>query len=314
MLRGFSQRRLQRTVSQFGQLRLGVSGLIGLLLLTIGVAADPLSGVGVVFVSLGTGALASTVVAAIALEREDFAQTVLGLGIQEVFHDRALTFDNAFWNSLIETAKRRFAVLGCANHGYLRNQVIREDTERAVVDAVRRDVEVEILWLDPESHLAHLREESEGSRRTRDETVESIEFFWAIRERLNDPERSRLRLAEHEAMPTCGITWSDDLIIVSHYLAQELNLESPGLVLGPSLSLTDRLVERVRRSSMSLPKITEAYVANYRQIASSARPLTAERVDHLHTRIGTWGPESAARKGEGELRRERGIHDPQETT
>jgi hypothetical protein len=113
-------------------------------------------------------------------------------------------------------------------------------------------------------------------------------------------------------MPTCGITWSDDLIIVSHYLAQELNLESPGLVLGPSMSLVDRLVERVRRSGKTLPEITEVYIANYRQIASSAQPLTAERVAYLQGKLGTWGPESDARKSEADLRKERGIDDPRD--
>lgn len=291
-------------------MRLWLSGLSGLVLVLLGVAADTTSGWGVVLVSIGTGAIASTMVAAIALEREDFAQTVLGLGIQEVFHDRALAFDNDFWRSLIETAKHRFAVLGCANHGYLRNPIIRDQTERAILDAVQRQVDVEILWLDPESQLAHHREESERRRRTRDETVESIEFFWSLREKIGEDQRARLRLAEHEAMPTCGITLSDELVIVTHYLAQELNLESPGLVLGPSMSLADRLVNYVRKSRASRPKITEAYVANYAQIASTAKVLTAERVAHLHTRLGTWGPESAARKGEAELRLERGIDEP----
>jgi hypothetical protein len=111
-------RRLVRTVSQFGQLRLQVAGAAAIILLVLGVAAvDPQSTVGVVLISLGTGVLASTFVAAVALEREDFAQTVLGLGVQDVFADRSRTFDNQFWRWLIETANHRFAVLGVANHG-----------------------------------------------------------------------------------------------------------------------------------------------------------------------------------------------------
>ncbi len=301
------RRRLARTVSKFGQPRLQVAGAAGIVLVIFGVIADPQSRGGVVLVSIGTGVLTSTIVAAIALEREDFTQTVLGLGVQDVFADRSKMFDNQFWNWLIETASNRYAVLGVANHGYLRNPLIRADTEKAIREAVTRKVDVEFLWLDPESELARFREESEGERGLRDDTVKSIEFFWALREGLDGPAKECLRLAEHKAMPTCGITWSDDVIIVTHYLARELNLESPGLVLGPSMSLVDRVVERARRSSTTAPPITEAYTANFRQISGASTALTAERVAHLRGLVGTWGPESAARKSEGQIRRERGI-------
>jgi len=198
------------------------------------------------------------------------------------------------------------------DHGYLRNPIIRGETEKAIVEAVNRKVELEILWLNPESDLARFREESEGERGLRDDTVESIKFLWGLREGLQSPAKERLRLAEHNAMPTCGITWSDDVMIVTHYLARELNLESPGLVLGPSMSLADRVVERARRSGSAHPPVTEVYTANFRQIASSSTDLTAERVTHLGGRVGTWGPESAARKSEAEIRRERGIDDLEE--
>jgi len=309
----FWRRRLFRTVSQLGQLRFQLGLLLGLSLLGGGVALDSDSRLGVILISLGTGVIASTLVAAIALEREDFAESVLELGIQEVFSDRARAFDNAFWRSLIETAKHRFAVLGVANHGYLRTPAIRQETETAILAALARGVEVRILWLNPESELATFREESEEQRGTRDDTVASIEFFWRIRERAKPPDqRERLMLAEHEAMPTCGITWSDDLIIVTHYLAKELNLESPGLVLGPSMSLADRLVQRIRSGSPPHPPITATYIANYEEIAKSASALTAERVAHLRSRKGTWGPESQQRKSESELRGERGIDDTED--
>src|SRR4051812_48796718 len=117
MLRGPGRhQRFARTISQFGQLRLSIAGAVGVILLVAGVWADPLKRPGVVLVSLGTGVLASTVVAAIALEREDFAQTVLGLGVQEVFASRADAFNNHFWNWLIETTSHRYGVLGVANH------------------------------------------------------------------------------------------------------------------------------------------------------------------------------------------------------
>src|SRR4051794_40317690 len=94
----FWRRRLVRTISQFGELRLQAAVILGLALLGGGVAASH-ERAGVILISLGTGVIASAVVAAFALEREDFAQSVLGLGIQQVFHDRSREFDNPFWQS-----------------------------------------------------------------------------------------------------------------------------------------------------------------------------------------------------------------------
>lgn len=303
-MRVLDHSRLARTFFQFGRLRLQIASVTGLALVIIAIAVDPQSNAGVILVSLGTGVLTSTIVAAIALEREEFLHTVLGLGVQEIFDDRAKAFDNEFWNALVDSTRYRYRVLGVANHGYLRNQTIRDQTTEAFLEATRRGVDVEVLWLNPEHMLATIREEEEGVRGTRDDTINSIIFFWELHEQLADDEKPRLSLREHTAMPTCGITWSDDFVMVTHYLAQKLNLGSPGLVLGPSMSLLDRLVLRLRRRQPVHPKITEAYMSNYREIAESSTEITSERVEQLRSLLGSWGPEAQQRKSESEIRAE----------
>jgi hypothetical protein len=299
--------RVARTVFQFKALRLKVAGVGGLAVLGLGVWAGPDTRLGVVLISLGTGVLASVVVAAIALEREEFAQTVLGLGVQEVFSDRRSTFPNDFWDRLIANARKRYFVLGVANHGYLRNEMIKESTQDAIVNAIaKHGVQFEFLWLDPQHRLAEIREEEEGVRGTRDDIVDSILYFWGLQQQLAADKRSLLVLKEHDAMPTCGITWSDDVLVVTHYLAQQLNLESPGYVLGPSMSLADRTVELIRKSRPRHPEVTVAYMSNYHEISQRARIVTADRVDELRTLRGQWGPEAETRKSESEIGPEAG--------
>jgi hypothetical protein len=276
------------TVNQFKSTRLQIAGVLGAALVLVGCfAVDPKSTLGVVLVALGTGVVAATLVAAIALEREDFAQMVMGLGVQDVFHDRSAHFDNDFWNRMIKAARQRFRVLGVANHGYARNETIKGETAEALTDAVNRGVHVEFLWLDPEHPLAEIREEEEG-RRTRDEIIESIEFFWDLATKQDPKAKGELVLKVHTAIPTCGINLSDDLMIVSHYLSERLNLGAPGLVLGPSMSLVDRLAELVRLGANRLPEITEVYMANYKEISAGSNRIDQARVDRIVAQKGSF--------------------------
>jgi hypothetical protein len=299
--------RLRLTVNQFKSARLQIATLVGCLMVGAGCfATDPQKTLGVVLIAVGTGVISATIVAAIALEREDFAQTVMGLGVQDVFGDREAHFDNDFWNRMIKAARQRFDVLGVANHGYIRNAPIKQETEDAITDAVRRGVRVEILWLDPENPLADIREQEEG-RRTRDEIIESIEFFWNLKHKLGSDPKGDLVLKVHTAMPTCGLNVSDDLMVVSHYLSERLNLGAPGLVLGPSMSLVDRLVELVRRGESRLPKITEVYMSNYTQISSDSTEIDQARIDRIVPLKGTFS--GSSNPSEADLRQHRQEED-----
>jgi hypothetical protein len=303
MLRKARRSRFLGTLGQFRALRLQLAVVLGAVLVAAGILADPQSPGGVVCVSLGTGVVTSALISAIVLEREEFAQTVLGLGIQDVFDDRRQAFDNEFWKSLVDHAEQHFRVLGVANHGYARNETTREDTRAGILRAIKeRKVRVEFLWLNPEHALAQIREEEEGERGTRRDTVNCIKWFFALREDLADSEKDLLSLKEHSVMPTCGITWSDEVLIVTHYLAQQLNLASPGFVLGPSMSLVDRVVDLVRNAGPRRPAVTEAYISNYREIAASAQPITADRVTELDAFLSRLGPGEASRRSEAEIR------------
>jgi hypothetical protein len=300
--RGFH--RLAGTLFQFGAQRLQLAFVIGAALLAIGILLKPATAEGIVLVSLGTAILASLLVAAIALERDEFLEGVLALGVQDVFSDRR-DFTNRFWTHLVNRTDKHLRILGVANAGYARNTEIRDETMDAIRRAiVNRDVDVEILWLDPRHPLATLREEEEDIRSTRDDTIKSIEFFWSIKEQLPEPKRDRLVMKLHSAMPTCGITWSDDLLVVTHYLARRLNLDSPGFCLGPSLSLVDRLASRLRVSDVGPPKMTHVYMSNYRQIAEDATSVTADEYAALSSLRGNMPDEGSARRSEAVIRGE----------
>ena len=126
-----------------------------------------------------------------------------------------------------------FVVLGTANHGYLQNSdVVRQETKSALETALNRDgVQIAFLWLDPELETAKQREQEEARRTLRSDTCDAIKFFWELRKGLSPDKAERLQLRVYKALPTCGITWADDDIIVTHYLTGELNLTAPGLIL-----------------------------------------------------------------------------------
>jgi hypothetical protein len=207
--------RLRAVAAQFQRRSLQLTGVIALALIAIGVVAGPTKTMGAVLVSLGTALLSSVVVAAVALEREDFAQSMLDHGLQRLFENRKTAFADSYWTGLVRNVRSHYRVLGTANHGYLFDEQARKDTGESFRDAiVKRRVAVEMLWLRPDSDIARLREAEEG-RRTIEDTLESIVFFWEFRESLPDDSRERFALREYDTLPSCGLTWADDQMIVT---------------------------------------------------------------------------------------------------
>src|SRR4051812_25758548 len=173
---------------QFARRNLWGLALVAALALGIGLLIGVRHAGGAVLVSIATSVLASVFVAAVALEREEFAQVVLDLGVLRIFHDRRAELGGRFWPDLIESTQRFYGVLGTANHGYLTTAAVAEETRTAFETAFKKKgLQVEILWLDPEDPLASHREEEEARRSTRIDTVNSIFFFVGLREELGIP-------------------------------------------------------------------------------------------------------------------------------
>jgi len=276
--------RFNRTLLQFKRRTLAFAALASLALLALGWHLGTDTESGTVMLGVATSILASLLVAATALEREEFAQDVLDLGVQRIFDDRLKGLDREMWTDLMGAAKTRFCVLGMANHGYLSNADAQAETREALQRALRRPkTEIEILWLNPDNEIARLREDEENKRGLRRDICASIDFFWKLRENLEPDQRKRFSMREYNNLPTCGLTWTDDLMIVTHYLAGELNLRAPGLVLTTAAPRFDELMARIRKSHNSAPPLASTYSANYREIASDkwSTPIDQDRVAAL---------------------------------
>jgi hypothetical protein len=260
---------------------LQVVGLLGVLLGAIGAGVGPTTAVGIILIGLGTSLLASVLVGSIALGRDELLQQLLGDGVQDVFENRKTNFEDSFWDDLLASTDKHFRVLGTANHGYVQDPAVEATTKEGVVDAiVKRDVEVEFLWLRPDSDLAKARQREERRTTCRD-TVNSILSFWEVRQELPPEKREKLLLKEYVATPSCGVTWSDDLLVVTQYLAGNPNLHAPGMVLGRSYSWLDRPIELLRNKRPKFPPITQRYMGNFDAIRLGATTITKERVGEL---------------------------------
>jgi hypothetical protein len=224
---------------------------------------------GLVLGSGGGSVLGAAVLALLLIRRELFTEAMHSLGVIDVFDNRRSRFDDKFWGSLIAESQGFYRVLGVANHGYMNTPGVKETSDKEFRAAlIQRKVAVDLMWLDPCSQHASDREREEG-RRVRQDTVESIEFFYALRQQLPDEARSRLTLLVHESTPTCGITWVDDTVVVAHYLAGALNLEAPGLILTGGSSRIERLLRRFGGLRDAL--LTRKYTENYKEVRSNSR-------------------------------------------
>jgi hypothetical protein len=261
---------------------------------------------GIVLLGLATSILAAVGLAFAAAEREEFGQRILDLGVQAIFDDRLKDLKEEWWTELLGRTKREFRVLGVANHGYLNRQEAKRATEAALQKALtRKGAEVEFLWLDPEHALAELREEEE-KRSLRSDTCESIIFFWELREKLSDEQKGRFSMRCYNAVPTCGLSWADDYVVVTHYLAGQLNLRAPGIVLQGSFPWYERPLSRFRRGDTSTPDLAKKYTENFQEIAGDewSRPVDescVERLRELHT---TLAGSSGEKRSEADFRKE----------
>jgi hypothetical protein len=282
--------------------------LVGALLLVVGLRIGVDRPGGVVFVSIATSVLASVFVSAIALERQEFAQVILDLGVERIFHDRRAEIPGHFWPSLIESTDNFFGLLGTANHGYLSTAAVEEETRNAFRAAFKKkSFSAELLWLDPENDLAIHREDEEHRRGTRIDTISSIEFFAGLRTELN-VGADRFRLRTYTAMPTCGITWADDRLVVVHYLTGRLNLQSPGLLLDAAAGARSKLQRALLGGGRTNPTLVEVYRNNFREVSERhSQDLTPERITALGVLKETLSKDPAAAKpSEAQLREELG--------
>jgi hypothetical protein len=231
--------------------------------------------------------------------------------VRRIFHDRRAAMPDHFWPGLIRSAEHFFGLLGTANHGYLTSAAVQQETREAFQAAFKKDgFRAAILWLDPESNLARCREDEESRRGTRLDTINSIMFFSDLREQLGVPHQ-HFRLRTYSSMPTCGITWADDQLVVVHYLTGRLNLQSPGLLLEGTAGLMSRLGRALVGGGSTDPTLVDVYRNNFKEVDERhAKDVDAARLEHLRRLKDKLDADPASQKlSEAQLRAELGGGD-----
>lgn len=236
--------------------------------------------VGVALLGIGTSTFASALFAFLALGQDELVEEMRGLGVERIFHNRRVYCTDDFWTELIVEATEHYSVLGVANHGFIKNVPTQEHFEGLFKGALSRHdhLTIKVLWLDPRSELARQRQ-AEEKRNTRRDILESIDWFYRIKQSIPAPQAKRMHLKLYTETPTCGITWCDDSVIVTHYQAGVLNFEAPGMELSGGGS------KRWRRGSgpSGAKLLADAYTKNLRQVEARAKPIDDALLQELRS-------------------------------
>ena len=213
-----------KRIRRFLRQNYGYGPLIGLLLAIGGVSAG-YNGYpywSTFLIGVGTPVIAAGLVTLLSPSADEIYQQFLALGIRGLWPSRRDVPPRNWCEWLGQTSKQ-CTLLGVA-HGEWRND---EKFGPALINCLRRkDVEVKILFLNPNSGLAAARAREE-QRDTPATIRESIRLIWSIRNGLALNLRQRLRLYVYDSTPSSGATWVDDFMIVTHYLAGYPNRTSP---------------------------------------------------------------------------------------
>lgn len=240
---------------------------------------------------LGTALISAAIIAFIAVETDLFqlvhVNQVRALGIDRGFTDRRNLGDD-FWLRLVNSARRRYDIVGVANHGYLGTAESRNRFEEAFRGALaRKRMRMCIYFLNPESQYSIDREAEEQHRHTRVDTVDAMQWFRQLQLELEGDHRDRLQLFEYQATPSCGITRSDDQLVVTLYVAGRLNLRAPGLILNEG-----------HRG------LSGVYAEQFEEIKDRSSGITAERLAQLVVLRNEWDTAAPGLRSEGEIRQE----------
>jgi len=189
--------------------------------------------IGSLFIGIGSSVIAAAIVAFLSPFSEYAFRRFIALGIDKVWSSRE-TVPEQNWVQWIREAENSCILLGVA-HG---NWFDDDGFKPALIDRLKHGVSVKILFLNPDKPAADIRarEEARGKhhRDTKQKIRKAIKRAWEIRETLEPGVRKRLRLYVYEATPSCGLTWVDDRMIVTHYLAGLVDLTSPAVLLKPA--------------------------------------------------------------------------------
>jgi len=94
-------------------------------------------------------------------------------------------------------------------------------------------------------------------------------------------------------------------MVVTHYLAGQLNLQAPGVVLRGSIPSYERLFARFRKGGSSTPNLAKRYTDNYLEIVEEwSTDIDAPRVEKLRELLKSLEEEPGGKQSEAEIRKE----------
>lgn len=295
--------RLQRTLHTYAIRLAGVTGMVFTLL---GAYLGLTNLLGTAFLGVGTSIIGSTVFAHLALSQDDLLENMRDLGVEKILESRLRYCRDDFWADLVGGAREHYRVLGVANHGFLNTESAKKCFESRFKAALARNprFSIEILWLDPRSSLARRRQEEE-KRNTRLDTLESIEWFNGMKSAAATSENGRIQLRLYEETPTCGITWRDDSVVVTHYQARALNMDAPVSM----LRTTTAKWWGPHPATAAAAPLAKTYTDNYLEILAKSTLIDDNLLEVLRGERPNYDP---GPPGEATLRKQREPEGPQE--
>ncbi len=179
-------------------------------------------------IGVGSSILAAAIVAYLSPASEAGYRKFISFGIVDMWSSRQAIKD---WVDWMHTARETCVLFGVAHGGWCDDKRF----ESALKDRLSQGVTFRVLFLDPKSSAAELRAREEEiahtHRNTQEKIRKSIQVMWNIRNSLNAGQKAQLRLFVYDATASCGLTWVDQQMLVTHYLAGLPDLTSPALLL-----------------------------------------------------------------------------------
>jgi hypothetical protein len=173
---------------------------------------------------VGASVLSAAIVAYLSPANEAGYRKFISFGIVDMWSSRHAIKD---WVDWMETARETCVLFGIAHGGWCKDAKF----EPALKERLNHGVTFRVLFLDPNSKAAEIRAREEKSRNTQLKIRESIQKMWEIRERLTAAQKVQLRIFVYDATASCGLTWVDQQMLVTHYLAGLPDETSPALLL-----------------------------------------------------------------------------------
>lgn len=174
---------------------------------------------------IGGSILATVIVTLLSPATADVYQSFLRLGVTKFWANRNMV-ENDQWVKWLRQAQMRFILLGHAHGEWIRD----DGFEPALIERLKAGKTVEIFFLDPNGDGAALRQKEEKEKRdTRDTIRRSISALWEISKALDAGARGKLTIYVYDSTPSLGVTWIDNWMLVTHYLAGSTNRTSPAL-------------------------------------------------------------------------------------